>query len=79
MREVMLAVWIAMYPRRTLRAWVFLPLFIVALTGCAAVPPRASQPCGVIADSLNGVAATDRAGQMRLDIHHARGRAAGCW
>ncbi len=55
-------------------------LLATFLTGCAAtVPPRTDRPCGVISDSLAGVNATDRAGQMRLDIHHARGRAARCW
>ncbi len=65
-----------------MRAVIWLMLICLAgmLAGCASpVPPRADRPCGVIADSLAGVNATDRAGQMRLDIHHARGRAAGCW
>ena len=53
-------------------------LFITtALAGCASVP--VDKPCGVIRDSLSTVKATDSSGQQRLDVHHARGKAAGCW
>ena len=35
--------------------------------------------CGVIQDSLQGVRATNRDGQRRLDVHFERGVAADCW
>lgn len=35
--------------------------------------------CGVIQDSLQGVRATSRDGQRRLDVHFERGAAAKCW
>lgn len=50
----------------------------VALAGCQ-TPAPVDRPCGVIRDSLEGVAATTPAGQTRLDVHFVRGRAAGCW
>ncbi len=53
-------------------------LFMVGLGACQS-PPRDTRPCGVIRDSLSTVAATTAAAQQRLDIHFARGRAAGCW
>lgn len=47
------------------------------LAGCASMP--VDKPCGVIRDSLATVQATTPHGQQRLDVHYARGRAAGCW
>ena len=50
----------------------------LALAGCAR-PVPVDRPCGVITDSLIGVNATTPAGQLRLNVHHERGAAAGCW
>ena len=52
-------------------------LVALALAGCQSVP--VDRPCGVIKDSLIGVYATTPAGQLRLNVHHERGAAAGCW
>jgi hypothetical protein len=52
-------------------------LFAFALAGCQSVP--VNSPCGVIKDSLLGVNATTPAGQLRLNVHHERGAASGCW
>jgi hypothetical protein len=49
----------------------------LALAGCQTVP--VDRPCGVIKDSLLGVNATTSDGQRRLNVHHERGAAAGCW
>lgn len=57
---------------------IALVFFVVAfLAGCASTP--VDRPCGVITDSLIDVNATTSEGQRRIHIHHARGRAAGCW
>ena len=50
---------------------------MATLTACQSVPVE--KPCGVIRDSLATVQATTPAGQQRLDIHHERGKSAGCW
>lgn len=47
------------------------------LAGCATQP--VNTPCGVIKDSLINVNATTPDGQRRLNVHHERGAAAGCW
>ncbi len=52
---------------------------LALLAGCARAPLPVDRPCGVLTDSLAGVDATTREGERRLAIHHARGRAAGCW
>ena len=52
-------------------------LLMLPLAACATAP--VDKPCGVIRDDLKTVTATTPAGQQRLDVHHARGRAAGCW
>ena len=52
-------------------------LAALALAGCQTVP--VDRPCGIIRDSLIGVYATTPAGQLRLNVHHERGAAAGCW
>lgn len=44
---------------------------------CQTVP--VDKPCGVIRDDLKTVLATTPGGQQRLDVHYARGKAAGCW
>jgi hypothetical protein len=49
----------------------------LALAGCQSVP--VDRPCGVIQDSLIDVRATTPDGERRINVHHARGRAAGCW
>lgn len=79
MRAVIaLVVWVKLFQWPTLRAWLFLPLFVWALTACQTAAP-VNRPCGVIRDSLLSVHATTPAGQQRLDVHFERGRAAGCW
>lgn len=55
----------------------FLTLVVLLLAGCQSVP--VDRPCGVIVDSLLDVNATTPDGQRRIHVHHARGRAAGCW
>lgn len=50
----------------------------LALAGCQTAAP-VNRPCGVIRDSLASVRARTNDGQQRLDVHYARGRAAGCW
>lgn len=52
-------------------------LILLPLAACASQP--VDKPCGVIRDSLATVQATTTAGQQRLDVHFARGKAAGCW
>ena len=52
-------------------------LVALALAGCQSVP--VDRPCGVIKDSLIDVRATTPDGERRINIHHARGAAAGCW
>lgn len=47
------------------------------MAGCQSVP--VDRPCGVIRDSLIDVRATTPEGERRINVHHARGRAAGCW
>ena len=37
------------------------------------------KPCGVIRDDLKTVQGKTPADQQRVDIHFARGKAAGCW
>jgi hypothetical protein len=50
------------------------------LAGCAtAVPPPADKPCGVIEDALADVRGRTPEMDRRIDAHHARGVAAGCW
>lgn len=49
----------------------------LALAGCQTVP--VDRPCGVIKDGLIGVYATTSDGQRRLNVHHERGAALGCW
>ena len=49
----------------------------LVLAGCSTAP--VDRPCGVITDSLIDVNATTPEGQRRIHVHHARGRAAGCW
>ncbi len=61
-----------------MRAMTFI-LLALALSACARAPLPVDRPCGVITDSLAGVDAVTRDGERRLAIHHARGRAAGCW
>jgi hypothetical protein len=48
------------------------------LAGCS-TPTPVSRPCGVILDGLRDVRATTPEGNRRIDVHHARGRAVGCW
>lgn len=52
-------------------------LVALGLVACSTVP--VDRPCGVIRDSLATVQAKTPDGQQRLDVHHERGRAAGCW
>ena len=59
-----------------MRAIILLALAAL-LAGCQTAP--VDRPCGVIRDDLRTVQATTPAGQQRLDVHHARGKAAGCW
>lgn len=56
---------------------VILMAIAAILTGCQTVP--VDRPCGVIRDDLKTVQGKTAPDQQRLDIHHARGRAAGCW
>ena len=56
---------------------VLLATLALALAGCATAP--VDRPCGVINDSLIDVYATTPDGQRRLNVHHERGAAAGCW
>lgn len=64
-------------------AKMLLPSLIMAfvlaflLTGCQTAP--VNKPCGVIRDDLRTVQGKTAADQQRIDIHHARGKAAGCW
>ena len=55
---------------------VMIMMLTGVLAGCAS---PVDKPCGVIRDSLSTVQATTVSGQQRLDVHHARGKAAGCW
>lgn len=59
--------------------WKALTVLVIAagLSGCTTTP--VDRPCGVIIDSLIDVDATTPDGQRRINVHHARGRAAGCW
>lgn len=50
---------------------------VLLLAGCQTVP--VDKPCGVIRDDLRTVQGKTPADQQRIDVHHARGRAAGCW
>lgn len=59
--------------------FLILILVVLLLAGCQTMPSPVDRPCGVIRDSLETVRATTANGQRRLDIHHARGKAAGCW
>lgn len=52
-------------------------VLLLPLAACQTVP--VDRPCGVIRDDLATVKATTPGGQQRLDVHHARGKAAGCW
>lgn len=56
-------------------------LAILAAIGLAACETTrvTVRGCGVIQDSLQGVRATNRDGQRRLDVHFERGVAADCW
>ena len=47
------------------------------LAACQTVP--VDRPCGVIRDDLRTVQGKTPADQQRIDVHHARGKAAGCW
>lgn len=49
-----------------------------ALAGCAS-PAPVSKPCGVIIDALVDVRGKTPADDRRIDVHHQRGAAAGCW
>lgn len=60
-----------------MRAASIILIIALALAACTTAP--VDRPCGVIRDNLKTVQATTPAGQQRLDVHHARGRAAGCW
>lgn len=52
-------------------------LAMVGLVGCQTVP--VNRPCGVIRDDLRTVQGKSPGDQQRIDVHFARGRAAGCW
>jgi len=63
-----------------MRAVIFLVMFIVAalaLSGCQSSP--VDRPCGVIRDDLKTVLGRTPGDQQRIDVHYARGKAAGCW
>lgn len=60
-----------------MRAASIILIMALALAACTTAP--VDKPCGVIRDSLATVQAKTPDGQQRLDVHHARGRAAGCW
>ena len=64
-----------------MRDWFWLILICLAsmLSACASAPSPVNRPCGVIRDSLIDVNATTPDGQRRLNVHHERGAAAGCW
>ena len=47
------------------------------LAACQTVP--VDRPCGVIRDDLRTVQGKTSSDQQRIDVHHARGKAAGCW
>jgi hypothetical protein len=55
---------------------IIIPL--LALAACQ-TPAPVNRPCGVIQDGLKDVRATTPEGNRRIDVHHARGKAAGCW
>lgn len=61
-----------------MRTVIVMAIMATLLAACQ-TPVPVDRPCGVIRDSLASVTATTRAGQQRLDIHHERGRRAGCW
>lgn len=50
---------------------------LLVLGGCQTVP--VDRPCGVIRDDLRTAQGKTPADQQRIDIHFARGKAAGCW
>ena len=50
---------------------------LLALGACQTAP--VNRPCGVIRDDLKTVQGKTAADQQRVDIHYARGKAAGCW
>lgn len=52
-------------------------LIALGLAACQTVP--VDRPCGVIRDDLRTVQGKTPADQQRIDVHHARGKAAGCW
>ena len=52
-------------------------LIALGLAGCQTAP--VDRPCGVIRDDLRTVQGRTPGDQQRIDIHHARGKAAGGW
>lgn len=60
---------------------ILIGLVVMATLGLAACETTrvTVRGCGVIQDSLQGVRATNRDGQRRLDVHFERGVAADCW
>jgi hypothetical protein len=52
-------------------------VFCLGLTACQTAP--VNRPCGVIRDDLKTVQGRTAGDQLRLDVHYARGKAAGCW
>lgn len=73
---IVLASWLRLWPHSTMRALIFLPL-VLFLSACQTAP--VDRPCGVIRDDLRTVQGKTPADQQRIDIHFARGKAAGCW
>ena len=60
-----------------MRAASIILIMALALAACQTVP--VDRPCGVIRDDLRTVQGKTPADQQRIDVHHARGKAAGCW
>lgn len=61
-----------------MRRVIALSFISAVLAGCASSAP-VSKPCGVIIDALVDVRGKTPADDRRIDIHHQRGAAAGCW
>lgn len=60
-----------------MRAAGIILIMALALAACQTVP--VDRPCGVIRDDLKTVQGKTSSDQQRIDVHHARGKAAGCW
>lgn len=55
----------------------FVCLLFLPAGQCQTAP--VDKPCGVIRDDLKTVQGRTPGDQQRIDVHYARGKAAGCW